>query len=292
MSIFIVWVVLVNMFRAALKKIMYSIPSCRFGDVAFSYLRFLIRHRRRPTSKALFNDVMYRIKATNEIIDPLRVFVSDKEFVKLYVKAVVGDGYNVPTIAVIRDVDDVDDFDFPVACCIKPTQASGYVFLRKNGEPVDRACIKSWFGLNYYKISREANYKYLRPKIIVEPIVFENSNVEDYKFFCYNGVPKMIQVSVDRYIEHKRLYFDASWNMLDFSIACPKADVVLMKPENFEEMLSIAARLSAGFGFVRVDLYSDGKHCLVGEMTNCHGGADEIFIPEGAEGFASKIIFG
>ena len=280
------------MFRVAFKRLMHFIPTCRFGDLVFSYLRFMIRHRRRPTSAPLFNDVLYKMKTTNEIIDPLRVFVSDKEFVKLYVKAVVGDAYNVPTIAVIRDVDDVDDFDFPVACCIKPTQASGYVVLRKNGESVDRERIKGWFCLDYYKISREANYKYLRPKIIVEPLVFESSNIEDYKFFCYNGVPKMIQVSVDRYIDHKRLYFDSSWNVLDFSIACPKADTVLMKPENFEEMLSVAAQLSAGFGFVRVDMYSDGKRCLVGEMTNCHGGADEVFIPEGGEVLASKIIFG
>src|SRR5690606_7574589 len=101
--------------------------------------------------------------------------------------------------------------------CIKATHTSGCVILRKQGEPIDRAYIKSWFGLNYYHMCREANYQRLKPKVIVEPLVFGDSNIQDYKIFCVNGQPRLIQVDVDRYIEHKRKYFDAGWNEQDFS---------------------------------------------------------------------------
>ena len=49
-----------------------------------------------------YNDVLHRIKTSDDIIDPLRVFVSDKEYLKLYVRATLGDRYVVPTIDVIR----------------------------------------------------------------------------------------------------------------------------------------------------------------------------------------------
>ena len=43
--------------------------------------------------------------------------------------------------------------------------------------------IKRWFSSNYYNRSREANYKLLKPKIIVEELLFNDENIKDYKFF-------------------------------------------------------------------------------------------------------------
>ena len=43
---------------------------------------------------------------------------------------------------------------------------------------------------NYYNRSREANYKMLKPKVIVEELIFNDENIKDYKFFCYNLKPK------------------------------------------------------------------------------------------------------
>ena len=81
---------------------------------------------------------------------------------KIYLKAVVGDKHNVPTIDTIRDVGSIDSYDFPSSCVVKPTHGSGQGIIRKNGEPIDRQEIKAWFSLNYYKHSRELNYKTLR----------------------------------------------------------------------------------------------------------------------------------
>jgi hypothetical protein len=57
-------------------------------------------------------------------------------------------------------------------------------------------------------------------------------------------------------------------------------------------MLTVASKLSEGFGFIRIDLYSDGKEVLVGEITNCDNGAGSGFKPKSAENLISKIIFG
>jgi hypothetical protein len=268
------------------------IPESRLGDRLFAFIDFAVRHRRLPSDTRTFNDVLYKIKTTDEILNPLRVFVSDKEFAKLYIKAVVGDKYVVPTIDVIRNAEAVESYAFPSDCCIKPTHASGTVVLRRNNEPIDVSEIKSWFNLNYYRSGREANYKTLQPKIIVEPLVFDNDDIEDYRFFCLDGNVKLIFVDMGKYTDYTRTVFDPDWNPKEFSIGYPRSRAVPARPGNLEDMLAVARRLSSGFGFVRVDMYSNGKTCFVGEISNCHARASQRFIPLTGEREASELIFG
>jgi teichuronopeptide biosynthesis TupA-like protein len=277
--------------RGVYRSFLRSLPESRAGDRLVSIIQFFRFHKRLPNRSMSYNDVLHRIKTSDDILDPLRVFVTDKEFLKLYVRAVVGDTYVVPTLDVIKSKAAIDAYEFPAQCCIKATHTSGRVILRKQGEPVDRALIKSWFDINYYRLGREANYKSLKPKVIVEPILFGSWNLKDYKIFCVNGTPKLIQVDVDRYIKHKRKYFDAAWNEQPFSIKYPRTDQTIPRPGNLDEMLSVAARLSRDFGFVRVDLYSDDNSVYVGEITHCADNADGRFMPASAEKLVSDYLF-
>lgn len=268
------------------------IPQNRFGDAIFATSLFLKYNGLIPKHSMTFNDVLYWMKIRGDLSDPLRIFVSDKEFSKLYVTALVGKSYVVPTIAVLKSPEEVDQFEFPRDCCIKPTHASGYVIIRKDGTDLNKARIKTWFHLDYYWITREANYKPLHPKVIVEPLLFRSASVDEYKIFCYKGVPKMIKAIQGRHTNYRSKYFDAKWNELDFSVDRPKAQGSMPCPNNLEEMLSIAATLSAQFSFVRIDFYSDCRQCFVGEITNCSYGAIGQFIPSSGERVASDLIFG
>lgn len=265
----------------------------KLGDKLSWLIRFIRTHRRIPSNKLLFNDVLYKIVTTNEILDPLRVFVSDKEFVKLYIKSTVGDQYNVPTIAILKNTREVDSYNFPANCCIKPTNACGKIILRKNAEEINKEIINKWFSLNFYMTSGERNYKHLKPKIIVEPLIFDSVEVEDYKFFCFKGKAHFIQLDVNRHTDHRRAIFNTNWKLQDFTILHPKPDLTtnIKKPNNLEEMIKVAEKLSSKFEFIRVDLYSNGEKCLVGEITNCHGAAAERFIPPESELEVSKFFF-
>lgn len=267
-------------------------PQNAVGDKILHFIHFVSRHRRLPKKQQMFNDVIYNIKTTEEIRDPLRNFVSDKEYLKIYVKALIGDKYNVPTLAVLRDEAQVAAFEFPYVCCIKPTHLSRNVLFRTDGEDIDRNKIRSWFSINHYLLTREANYKYLKPKVIIEPLIFGVTNLEDYKFFCFNGEPKLIQVDLDRSTHHTRLFFDNHWNEYNFSLDKPKNPKTIVKPKNFEKMLAVARALSQQFSMIRVDLYSDNSNVHVGELTNTHGNAGERFIPRSSESVASRILFG
>lgn len=271
---------------------MRFIPESRLGNNFVSFVNFIRVHRRLPTRKPFFNDVLYSIKTSDEITDPLRVFVSDKEFVKLYVKAVAGDQFNVPTIQVLHTIEEAKNYQFPPDCCIKPTHMSGKVILRRHNSPISYEEIDGWFTSTYYHKTREANYKSLKHKVIVEPLVFDNDNLCDYKIFCNNGSPKLIQVDFDRYIDHTRKLYDPDWNEMPFSFLYPLSSHQLEKPKNLDKMLTVASSLSRNFSFVRVDIYSNGDECFVGEITNCPENATGIFIPKSAEIIASKMIFG
>lgn len=268
-----------------------SILDTEIVDRAIALKRFLAVHRRLPKNQNIFNDYLYKIKTSKKITDPLRVFVSDKEFVKIYINSVVGEKYNVPTVAILNSPRDVYEFNFPENCCIKPTQASGEVIIRTNNSPVDLEKVISWFALNYYKTTKERNYKTLIPKVIVEPLIFGKTDLTDYRIFCYMGKPKLISLDIGKYSSYTRAFYDTEWNEQSFSLGYPKAECKIPQPENLKEMLYIAERLSMNFDLIRIDIYSDGTDCYVGEITNCHASAGQSFIPKSAEKIASKMIF-
>ena len=44
-------------------------------------------------------------------------------------------------------------------------------------------------------------------------------------------------------------------------------------------MIFADEKLSKDFNFIRIDLYSDGESCLVGEIKNCHAaGSKALFL--------------
>ncbi len=118
---------------------------------------------------------------------------------------------------------------------------------------------------------REWAYYEIPKGIVVEELLINNENPEaginDYKFFCYNGHAKYIVVDVNRYTGHKRNFYDRDWNNLHITSDCPACDRYIERPQNLDQMLSAAEKLSEDFPYVRVDLYSvDGK-VYFGELT-------------------------
>lgn len=135
----------------------------------------------------------------------------------------------------------------------------------------------------YFKQNREWPYKDVTPRIIVEAYMVDESGYElkDYKFFCFDGVPRLVQIDFDRYTNHKRNVYDTEWNLLDLLIKFPKGhERVFVKPNNYEEMLYISRKLSEGIPHVRVDLYNVNGRIYFGEMTFFHGSGLEEFTPE------------
>lgn len=271
------------------------LPKTQWIDRRFAWWHFLCNHHRIPRRRMMLNDVLYHMKIDGTLLEPLRVFTTDKEYAKLFIRSTLGDDFTIPTLAVLRTRDEVEQFNFERGTVVKPTHMSGQVVFVNDCDVVDRTRVASWLTRSYYTWSREQNYRYLEPKIIVEPMLFGLEHIPlDYKVFCFNGDPKLIQVDVGRFTHHERKYFDAEWNEQPFTTCYPRAPGPIPRPGALSMMLECARKLARFFrGLVRIDLYTDGlKRVVIGEITHCPDSGCMKFVPAEAETMASELIFG
>jgi hypothetical protein len=121
---------------------------------------------------------------------------------------------------------------------------------------------------NYYWRAREYQYYKIAPRIVIEEFIDdgEPGGPLDYRFWCFHGVPEIIQV--DNHAHGVDQSYDADWNRLEFSHrGRDLEECEISRPTDLSEMLSVAARLSEGIDFVRVDLYNAKGQIYFGELT-------------------------
>ena len=273
-------------------------PCSPWTDRLYFWLRFRKMHGRSPRSgdAATFSDYLYDMKINGSLLDPLRQLVSDKEYIKQYTNGIVGEQHTLKTLQVLSSPTQIDKFSLPrVPCVIKPTHLSGEIFIcSEHNQKPDTALMKKWLRTNYYVRKRELNYRYLQPKIIVEEFFSVDGKTapRDYKIFCFHGIPRFVQVDIDRFANHERNYYDTQWNKLDFSCKRPTSKRIVPKPRSLATMLDVAAKLSWAFSFVRVDLYAIGEQVKVGELTNCPESGDFPFEPSAADEAIGRMCLG
>ena len=96
-------------------------------------------------------------------------------------------------------------------------------------------------------------------------------SLNDYKFYCVNGIPMYVIVYTDREANShkmKRTIYDMDWNLHQEYLgryAVPGPGI--LKPTSFEKMKEMATKLSSPFPFVRVDFYEINGKPIIGEMT-------------------------
>ena len=108
----------------------------------------------------------------------------------------------------------------------------------------------------------------------------ELSSLNDYKFFCFHGVPRIVLIVTDRANDCRYDFYDMDFNHLDLRYGKGRDDDKIQKPEFFDEMQEVAAKLSKGIPFVRMDLYEVGGRVYFGEYTFFDGGGFQFLEPE------------
>lgn len=219
--------------------------------------------------------------------NPLYTDLSDKYLVREYVSKKIGEKYLIPLLGVWDRVEDIDYDSLPDQFVLKCNHDSGSVVICKDKASFDVASankkIKRCLRTQFYWKGREYNYKNINRKIVAEQYMQNEGADEltDYKFFCFDGEPKFIQVDRGRFIDHIRNFYDADWNFIDVQYGCKNDNVTLdAKPVNYDEMLSLAKILSKDFVHVRVDFYNANNKVYFGELTFHHGGGFMSIKPE------------
>ena len=208
----------------------------------------------------------------------------DKYAVKGYLEKKIGEQYVIPLLGVWNSVKDIDFNNLPQKFVLKTTHDSGGIIIVKDKEKMNIKKIKSSLSKSlkkdYYRIWKEWQYKNVPRKIIAEEYMESKGDLMDYKFFCFNGKPKICLVCSNRSIGLKETWYDDNWNKLDFTEGGCQSEEYIEKPISFEKMKELANKIAENLCFVRVDFYEvDGKP-YVGEITFHPKGGYEEFKPE------------
>ncbi|WP_256259865.1 ATP-grasp fold amidoligase family protein [Winogradskyella luteola] len=225
--------------------------------------------------------VFYRPKILNKLVD--------KYEVRSYVKEKIGAQYLNEVYGVYEKAEDVPLDKLPNQFVVKATHTSSHNLIVSNKSKLnkDKALkkFKKWLSKNqYYRIGQEWAYKDVQPRLITEKFLKEEGkqSLVDYKFYCFDGKAKFIDVHIDRDEDHKQGCFDLGYKLLPFGKSKNYKSISsgIEKPSNLDEMVSCAEALADGFPFVRVDFYSVNGKTIFGEMTFYPSDARKDFYPE------------
>ncbi|HYD90802.1 MAG TPA: ATP-grasp fold amidoligase family protein [Flavobacterium sp.] len=210
----------------------------------------------------------------------------DKHEVRDFVKKKVGEHVLNEELAVYNDVDEINLDELPNQFVLKCTHASGYNVIVKDKNALDwdkaKADLRRWMKTNYYHKSRERVYKDVQPRIVAEKFLNElaDTSIIDYKFYCFHGKPEYVLVKLNENGRDYKCYYNMDWQKMVPEKENPGfLSREMPKPSNFYEMVDVAKKLSEGFIFMRVDLYSIAGRTLFGEMTFFPtGGIKRLFV--------------
>lgn len=251
-----------------------------------NYIRLIYRLRmgKKPDldNPKTFTEKLQWLKLHDH--NPEYTRMADKLAMRTYVRDKVGEGHTVPVLGIWNRFEDIDFDALPDRFVLKTTHDSGSYLIcrdkasfdRKNASKVLSRSLKR----NYYRTTREWQYKDIEPRIIAEQYMDDGkTNLTDYKFFCFNGKPLFMYSEEESSGNPTQAIADMQYNMMPFSMDDAKADVLPPKPDLFDDMASAAEKLSHGIPFLRVDMYCIGNAFYVGELTFYHYGGYIPFNP-------------
>ena len=256
-------------------------------DKAFLKLKYSIEMGEKINldNPRTFDEKLQWLKLYNR--KDLYTTMVDKYEAKDYVSSIIGKEYVIPTLGVYENFDQIDFGELPNRFVIKCTHDSGGLFIVKDKKSLNidevRRKIEKCLKRNYYYCGREWPYKNVKPRIIIEKYMVDESGYElkDYKFFCFGGKVHYIQVDFDRFKGHKKNIYDRNWKFQNVQINYPNSpDCNIKKPVQLKKMIEFAEKLSKDQPFLRVDFYDIKGKIYFGELTFFPGSGFMTFDPK------------
>jgi len=276
-----------------------KLKMCRvFPDHLYLKVKYQLTIRRKLNLNypSTFNEKLQWLKLYDR--KPMYTQLVDKYEVREYVKKTIGDEYLIPLLGVYDNFDDIDFQKLPNQFVLKCTHDSGGVVICKNKNDFDqesaRKKINKCLKHNYFYLGREWPYKDIRPRIICEKYMEDESSKElrDYKYMCFNGKVKCSFVVLNRNSTTgiNVDFYDLDWKLMPFERHYPNSGINISKPQNYQKMIEFAERLSKDIPFLRVDFYEVNGQLYFGELTFYPGSGFEEFTPESYDELLGRWI--
>lgn len=242
-----------------------------------------------------FNEKLQWLKLYNR--NPQYTNMVDKYEVKKYIANLIGKEYLIPTLGIYDHFDDIEFEKLPNRFVMKCTHDSGSILICKDKDIIDIKKAKKQFDKamkhNFFFFGREWAYKNVKPRIIIEKYMEDESlsELKDYKVFNFNGKPKLIQVDFNRFSGHKRNIYTTDWERLDMNLIYKiNKNIQIEKPQNLEKILELSSILSKEAPFMRTDFYVINDKIYFGEITFYPESGFGKFIPEKYDKILGELI--
>lgn len=255
-----------------------------------TYLKMIYRARMHKKlnlgNPQTFNEKLQWLKLHDRKLEYTKLV--DKYEVRKYIADTIGKEYLIPLLGVWDRFEDVNFNKLPDQFVLKCTHDSGGLVICKDKSELDmdkaHKTIKGCLKHNYYWGQREWVYKNIKPRIIAEKYMVDESGTElkDYKFMCFGGEPKCLFVCLNRNSKDGLNvdFYDMEWRPIPFERKYKNSGNVLVKPKNFNSMIELSKILSTKLPFVRVDFYDIKGKVYFGELTFYPGTGMEEFRPD------------
>jgi hypothetical protein len=217
-----------------------------------------------------FTDKLYcRLLDVHERGCPTYSTLSDKLAVREHVARRIGERYITPVLWSGDDAREIPWSSLPAEMVLKCNEGSGKgaLLLAPHDPEAAQALAAVWQAESFYWRKREYHYWPVPRRLLIEPRLDDGhpDGPIDYIFFCFDGVPRLLQVGSRSHTIHR--FFTPAWEPLQLTYRVKYETPPMPRPAPLEKMLDLAATLSAGFDFVRVDLYCCGNDIRFGELT-------------------------
>lgn len=254
-----------------------------FSDKVYVKLRYLFCFRKRLdlNNPQTFNEKLNWLKLYGG--KDIYHTMADKYLVKQFVNEKLGtDVYTVPCYGVWDSFDQIDFNKLPNSFVLKATHDSSGATICRDKNSFDFESAKRKFDVvlsrSWYYRNREWVYKDLKPRIIADKLLDDGSGheLQDYKFWCFNGEPKIMYITN----KGKNIYenfYDMNFQPLNINHGYPRSIPEYSKPIGFNIMIDIAKKLSVGIPFVRIDFFEIAGHVYFGEYTFYDWGGEKPF---------------
>lgn len=257
-----------------------------WGDARYLKLIYWLRMGRRLNLQEPrgFNEKLQWLKLRDR--NPRYIRLVDKVLAKQEVADVLGSQSIVPTLGVWDDASDIDFSRLPNQFVLKTNHNSGGVIVCRDKDALDIEHSVVWMNRrlqrSYYWSGREWPYRDVRPLVFAEKYLSNDppsagnsqrdrpSTIVDYKFFCFHGEPRFLNVQQDMHDHHKArfAFLNIDWTFAGFDrLEYAKYEELPPRPKRLEEMLESARLLAVDIPFVRVDFFEYGDQVLFSEMT-------------------------
>ena len=203
--------------------------------------------------------------------------MTDKIAVREYVINATGNPGLLNSLhGVYSNAHDIPNDELPSKFVIKANQWSGGNFICTNKDDFNAKVkdkLNRYMNGLYGQDKAEWPYWHIKPMLLVEEYLEDQfSELVNYNVHCFNGEPKFIMVSMERFSQStlKRLIFDINWNLMPFTHS--RYPGISMggnfpRPHSLSEMLQCARLLCRNAAYIRADFYDVFGECRFGELT-------------------------